>query len=210
MTDRTESERGRADSERLARLQRDRERAEVDRDREPAQRDHGRSEKERGTSWASVVLGLLAALGAGVILSGIVGGIVGAILGGGDSAATEGGAASLIGLLVTLLIAYTIGGYAAGRLASRSGLKHGVFVPLLGLALIIVLGVLGAAVGLSFLDNLSGVALPSAPNDAPQNIGTILSVTGLLGLAFTFLGGALGGAWGARTGRRRGFVGTRG
>ena len=58
---------------------------------EEARRDHeesGRgsgygpsSDADRGTSWVSVVLGWLAALGAGLILSGIVSGIVGAIFG---------------------------------------------------------------------------------------------------------------------------------
>jgi len=38
-------------------------------------------EEERGTSWASVVLGWLGGVGAGLILSGIVSGIVGAIFG---------------------------------------------------------------------------------------------------------------------------------
>src|SRR3712207_8154264 len=38
-------------------------------------------EEERGTSWVSVVLGWLAALGAGLILSGIGNGKVGAIFG---------------------------------------------------------------------------------------------------------------------------------
>jgi len=92
----------------------------------------GRAE-ERGTSWISVILGLLTALGAGLILSGIVGGIVGAILGTGGArqAATEGGASGLVGLLITLLLAFLIGGYAAFRMASRSGLKHGLLVALL-------------------------------------------------------------------------------
>ena len=54
------------------------------------------ADAERGTSWLSVILGWLAALGAGLILSGIVGAIVGAILGAGgaSSSATEGGTAS--------------------------------------------------------------------------------------------------------------------
>ena len=73
---------------------------------------HRYSEAEdRGTSWLSVVFGWLTALGAGLILSGIVGGIVGAILGAsGESAATESGAAGLVGLLITLLLAFLIGG----------------------------------------------------------------------------------------------------
>jgi hypothetical protein len=49
-------------------------------------------EEERGTSWVSVVLGWLAALGAGLILSGIVSGIIGAIFGtAGRQGLTEAG-----------------------------------------------------------------------------------------------------------------------
>ena len=163
------------------------------------------ADDERGTSWLSVILGWLAALGAGLILSGIVGAIVGAILGAGgaSSSATDGGTAGLIGLLITLLLAFIIGGYVAGRLASRSGIKHGLLVPVLMLVVTIVLAGIGALLGLSFLDNLSGVTLPSTPNDAPQNLGTILTGAGILALLMPFIGGAIGGALGARTGRRR-------
>jgi hypothetical protein len=82
---------------------------------------HRYSEADRGTSWISVVFGWLAALGAGLILSGIVGGIIGAILGAGGTEATaaESGISGLVGLLMTLLLAFLIGGYAAGRMASR-------------------------------------------------------------------------------------------
>src|SRR3712207_9391025 len=91
-------------------------------------------EEERGTSWVSVVLGWLAALGAGLILSGIVSGIVGAIFGtAGGQGLTEGGTTALVGLLITLLLAFLIGGYTAGRMAARSGFKHGLLVPLLAL-----------------------------------------------------------------------------
>jgi len=165
----------------------------------------GSDSSGRGTSWISVILGWLAALGAGLILSGIVGAVVGAILGdgGASSSATEGGTAGLIGLLLTLLLAFIIGGYVAGRLASRSGLKHGLLVPVLMLVVTIVLAGIGALLGLSFLDNLSGVTLPSTPGDAPQNLGTILTGAGILALLMPFIGGAIGGALGARTGRRR-------
>jgi hypothetical protein len=165
---------------------------------------HRDSEAERGTSWISVVFGWLAALGAGLILSGIVGSIVGAILGyGGSSSATEGGTAGLVGLLITLLLAFMIGGYVAGRLASRSGLKHGLLVAALMLVVSIVLGGIGALLGVSFLDNLSGVTLPSTPSGAPQNLGTLLTGAGILALLAPFIGGAIGGALGAKTGRRR-------
>jgi hypothetical protein len=47
------------------------------------------------------------------------------------------------------------------------------------------------------------VTLPNAPNDAPQGLGMILTGAGILALLAPFIGGAIGGAWGARTGRRR-------
>ena len=163
------------------------------------------TDTDRGTSWVSVVLGWLAALGAGLILSGIVSGIVGAILGTGSArqSATEGGTAGLIGLLITLLLAFIIGGYVAGRLASRSGLKHGLLVPLLALLVTVVLAGIGALIGVSFIDQLSGVTLPGLPQDAPQSLGTIATVAGILALLVPFIGGALGGAWGAKTGQNR-------
>ena len=165
-------------------------------------------ESELGTSWTSVIFGWLAALGAGLILSGIVGGIVGAILGTlGAQGSAEGGLSALIGVLVTLLLAFLIGGYVAGRLASRSGLKHGILVPVLSLVVILLLGIIGSIVGFSLLDNLSGVALPQLPGgvqqEAPQNLGSILTGAGIAALLVPFIGGALGGAWGARTVRRR-------
>ena len=166
-------------------------------------------EEERGTSWVSVVLGWLAALGAGLILSGIVSGIVGAIFGtAGRQGLTEGGTTALIGLLITLFLAFLIGGYTAGRMASRSGLKHGLLVPLLALVVTLVLAIVGGLLGVSFIDQLSGVTLPqgaqsSAQQQAPQNLGTILTVSGILALLFPFIGGALGGVRGARVGQRR-------
>jgi len=174
---------------------------EVRAERGPA---YAASVEERGTSWVSVVIGWLAALGAGLILSGIVSGIVGAIFGAaGRQGIQEGGTTALIGLLISLLLAFLIGGYAASRLASRQGLKHGLLVPLLALVVMLVLAIVGGLLGVSFIDQLSGVTLPASAQNAPQNLGTILGVSGLLALLFPFLGGAIGGAWGARTGRRR-------
>ena len=181
--------------------------------REEQAAERQRREAELGTSWISVVLGWLTALGASLILSGIVGTIVGgilAVLGVGEGA-TSGGISGLVGLLLTLLVAFYIGGYVAGRMASRSGIKHGLLVPLLALVVTIVLVIIGGALGASFIDQLSGVTLPGPAGQAAQNVpqqglGTILSVGGILALLFPFIGGALGGAKGASTGRRRPYV----
>jgi hypothetical protein len=181
--------------------------------REEQAAERQRREAELGTSWISVILGWLAALGASLILSGIVSVIVGGILaalGVGDGA-TSGGISGLIGLLLTLLIAFYIGGYVAGRMASRSGVKHGLLVPLLALVVTVVLAIIGTALGASFIDQLSGVTLPGPADQAAQSVpqqglGTILTVGGILALLFPFIGGALGGAKGASTGRRRPYV----
>src|SRR3712207_3032020 len=118
-------------------------------------------EEARGTSWVSVVLGWLAALGAGLILSGVVSGIVGAIFGtAGHQGIQEGGTTALVGLLITLLLAFLIGGYAAGRMAARQGLKHGLLVPLLALVVTLALAIVGGLLGVSFIDQLSGITLP--------------------------------------------------
>ena len=177
--------------------------------REEQTADRERREAELGTSWISVILGWLAALGAALILSGIVSAVAGGIF---AALGAGGGAISgLVGLLLTLLIAFYIGGYAAGRMASRSGVKHGLLVPLLALVITIVLAIIGSAVGASFIDQLSGVTLPGPAGKAAQSVpqqglGTILTVSGILALLFPFIGGALGGAKGASTGRRRPYL----
>ena len=119
--------------------------------------------------------------------------------------------AGLIGVLLTLFIAFFIGGYVAGRMASRSGVKHGLLVPLLALVVTVVLAIIATALGASFIDQLSGVTLPGPADQAAQSVpqqglGTILTVSGILALLFPFIGGALGGAKGASTGRRRPYV----
>ena len=126
-------------------------------------------DEQRGAGWTSVILGWLTALGAGLILSAIVSGIVGAIFGSaGRQGLTEGGATAVIGLLITLQLAFLIGGYAAGRMASRSGLKHGLLVPLLALMVTVILAIVGGMLGVSFIDQLSGVTLPQGAQSSAQ------------------------------------------
>ena len=81
-------------------------------------------------------------------------------------------------------------------------------MPVLSLLVIILLAIIGAIVGSSFIDQLSGIALPQLPQGAQQQVpqqglGTILTVSGILALLVPFIGGALGGLWGAKTGRDR-------
>jgi hypothetical protein len=72
----------------------------------------------------------------------------------------------------------------------------------------LVLTIVGGVLGITFIDQLSGVTLPHSAQSVPQGVpqqglGTILTVSGILALLFPFIGGAKGAAWGARTGSHR-------
>ena len=123
----------------------------------------------------------------------------------GFSGGTEAGTTSLDGLLITFFLSLLAGGYAAGRMASHSGSKHGLLVVLLALIATVILALLGAAVATPLL-NIPGVTFSNVPTTLPEEIpglGIVLAVWGLLVLIFMFVGGAIGGQWGAKTGRRR-------
>lgn len=158
-----------------------------------------------GTSWASVSIGWLAALGVVLILSGVVSVVVGAILTSvGFSGGTEAGTAGLVGVLVTLFLAFLVGGYGAGRMAGRQGTRHGFLVALLALIVTLILALLGGVAGPGLANNTQGVALPGVPSDiVQQGLGTVLTLGGVLALLLPFVAGAIGGSWGESTGRRR-------
>ena len=148
-------------------------------------------------------------MGAALLLSGIIGAIVVFIVAllAVDGSETAAGITSLAGVLATLFLSYLMGGYAAGRVSSRKGTKHGVLAALLGVVVTILLVLIGTVAGFSISDNLSGVVLPDVPGDEEQQgLGSLLAfsaISGILILILPFIGGAVGGAWGARTGRRR-------
>jgi hypothetical protein len=156
------------------------------------------------------LIGMLTALGAALLLSGIIGAIVVFIVAllAVDGSETAAGITSLAGVLATLFLSYLMGGYAAGRVSSRKGTKHGVLAALLGVVVTILLVLIGTVAGFGISDNLSGVVLPDVPGDEEQQqgLGSLLAfsaISGILILILPFIGGAVGGAWGARTGRRR-------
>ena len=78
---------------------------------------------------------------------------------------------------------------------------------LLSVVVTILLVLIGTVAGFGISDNLSGVVLPDVPADEEQQgLGSLLAfsaISGILILILPFIGGAVGGAWGARTGRRR-------
>jgi hypothetical protein len=108
---------------------------------------------------------------------------------------------------LTLFLAFLIGGYTAGRMASRDGSKHGILVALLALIVTLILALLGGVAGLgliSLINNLQGVTLPGVPTEIAQSgLGTVLTLGGIIALLLPFVAGALGGSLGAKTGRGR-------
>jgi hypothetical protein len=150
-------------------------------------------------SWMGVMLGSLAIFG--IILSlGVVVAIL--LAASGTAGATGGGTSSLVGVSLTLLLAFFLGGYVAGRTASRHRVSHDLPTALLALVAVVLLIAVGAIFGSGLVNGLSGLRLPSNLEDV-QNLGTTMTVSGVLALILPFIGGAWGGARGAKMNRRR-------
>lgn len=167
----------------------------------PEKRENDPSEQEkpedgkRSTSWVSVFSGWLAALGVALVLGGTLRGALAIGSSGEDVPQSE-----TARLLLTLTVAFLIGGYVAGRMAGRYGLKHGLLVALLSLTATAVLGLLGLMISVGIADSLNGVTLPERP-DARQSLQTVISPAGILTLVLPFIGAAFGGVRGAKASR---------
>jgi hypothetical protein len=139
-------------------------------------------------------------------VTGIIGGLVAMMLGAGQPVPGTGvksTIAGLMGLFSTLFVAFLMGGYWAGRRARRAGVKHGVRVAALALVVSLILAGIGALVGTRFIAGRGGVALPSLPAHAlTQGMGITLTAL-ILTRLIPFSAGAIGGAWGAKTGQTR-------
>jgi MFS family permease len=137
---------------------------------------------------------MLTALGAALLLSGIIGVLVTLVVAllAIDGDVTGAGITGLAGIMATLFLSYLVGGYAAGRVASRKGAKCGLLAALLGMIVRILLVIIGTIAGLEISDNLSGVVLPDVPaDDERQGLGSLLAfsvIPGILILLVPFVG----------------------
>jgi hypothetical protein len=151
-------------------------------------------------SWLSVAAGALAAIGAFTLCVGVVAAVlypIGLDLDGfSDSSWKTLGLGAGLGAAGVLLAAFGFGGYVAGRMARRAGLRHGVLVLVAGLV------VLAAAAGIAELEGaLTAIRDRAESIGAPTGDGTwggVAVVTGAAAIAGMALGSVLGGLRGER------------
>ena len=151
-------------------------------------------------SVASVFAGTLVAFGATVLLLSLAASIAS---GAGLDVEVQGdwqeaGVAGGIILAGVLFVSYLFASYAAGRMARRHGLLHGVLVFVTSLVAVgvatIVARLLTDADADTILSNLRSVGVPTS-GDEWRDVAT---VAGLGSLAAMLLGSLIGGGWGER------------
>lgn len=151
--------------------------------------------RRSGLDIAATLGGLLAALGALVLLSGLLSAIVGASAstGAGDTSLSVGAA---IGTLVVLFLALLAGGWVAGRMARHRGAKHGLITALWMVLLVGLVAAGGAVIGSrqrgDLVDRLGLSQLLGG------DLSAVALISGLLALGAMLLGAWLGGRLGER------------
>lgn len=149
-----------------------------------------------GFSLWSVLTGMAVALGAMLLLGAVVGGIAYAMSDTSDVTLVQAGWMAGVTFVIAQFLAYLWGGYTAGRMARGAGILNGIAVPVLALGLVaLVAWIVGAIVPETALrPSVGDTRLPLAGLDVIE-FGIGVGVAGLLAM---FLGGAWGGALGAR------------
>jgi hypothetical protein len=151
-------------------------------------------------SWLSVFAGVVTAIGTFAFCAGVAAAVLHPL---GiklddltDSDWKRVGLIAGIAAAAALLIAFAFGGYVAGRMARRAGLRHGVLVFVLGLV------VLAAATGIAqFEDALSAIRDRLESLGAPTG-GSVWGGVGVLTLVVALAGMLLGSLFGAARGER--------
>lgn len=148
-----------------------------------------------GVDVPAVLAGMLAALGTVVLLASLLGG-----LGVAGYQATDAPAQSLtwagaIAGLVTLLVAFTLGGWVAGRMARYDGGLNGLLTAVAFLLLAALVSVLGAVLG-NQADLFADVRLPQWFSRNAISAQTL--ITGLVALVVMLAAGWFGGRKGEK------------
>jgi hypothetical protein len=149
-----------------------------------------------GLHWGSAFFGWLVAVGIAVLLTALLsaaGAAVGLTHSSTQDASTVGIVSGVL-LLLVLLVAYYSGGYVAGRMSRFAGVRQGLGVWIVGLAVTIVLAVAGALLGAKY-NVLSQLNLPRIPIDEGS-----LTTGGLIALAAIVVGTMLAAVAGGKAG----------
>ncbi len=152
-----------------------------------------------GIDVPATLAGMVAALGTAALLAGLLAG-AGTVgyqrgLAGGEELSLGG----LIAGLATLLVAFLVGGWVAGRIARYDGGRNGLLTAVWFFVLAAATSALSAWLGDKY-DVLPSVRLPQWFS-ADARTGAALA-TGLVALLVMLLAGWLGGRWGERYHRR--------
>jgi hypothetical protein len=146
----------------------------------------------------ALLTALLAAAGTAVAITELTPGEVR------ESADTIGLGAGIL-LLVAASIAYFAGGYVAGRMSRFDGGRQGVGVWLLSIAVVVLLGILGAIAGSEY-NVLGGLDLPRLPLDEGDlTTGGVIFL--ILWVVATLLAAVAGGKAGERYHRKVDWAG---
>jgi hypothetical protein len=158
-------------------------------------------ERFGGIDIPATLVGMLTALALLVLLGGLIGAAIG-VIGyqvGLDDVEDDLSIASLIGGLVTIFVAFLVGGWAAARIARYDGVRNGLMTGIWALILAALVSALAAWLGSEY-DVLGNVDLPQWFSRDALTLGAIVS--GLAAVVAMLLGGLLGGLWGERYHRR--------
>ncbi len=146
---------------------------------------------QRGTSWAAVLGGWIASVGAAALIAPAVA----TLLSGNRSSGTD--IASVVPVVVGLIVAYLIGGYVAGSMAAYKTSWHGLMTAFFGLFVVLVALLLGLAADRGYLAG-SGVRsltdlFPGVGGLSGQNLSDALTFGAIIGFLATIFAGWLGG-----------------
>jgi hypothetical protein len=112
----------------------------------------------------------------------------------------DAGLGAAIAFGVVLFVGYLFGGYVAGRMARRAGLRHGLLVFAFALVLAAAVAAVANAVGdtNAFVDDLRAQGVPTDA-DSWSGVGILAGVIALAGMLLgSILGGMRGERWHGR------------
>lgn len=158
-------------------------------------------ERFGGVDIPASLVGMLTALSTTLILAGLIGAALGAVdyQTGLEGDARDISTWSMIGGVAVLLVAYIVGGWAAGRMARYDGARNGFATGVWTLILGGILAALGAWIGSDY-DVFRDVNLPQWFSTDAFTTRAIIS--GVAAIAAMFVGAIIGGLWGEYYHRR--------